>query len=91
MKYETREEAERPGIGLAVSLSKEENGCSRLIIDDIYRQLGMDTTGWAHGNLFTQIELKSSALESLSLDKDKLAQIGENILIRLLALNERSG
>lgn len=78
----------REGSGIAVSLRRTSNGRVCLVLDDVAVQLGVGRNGWRHETFFTAKEFDRSALENLNLSKDELAEIGENILIRLLATNQ---
>ena len=80
----------RSDQAVAVSLSPDENGQTKVILDDIgpLPRVGA-THAWEHGSLFTSESFNTDDLEALIMDRDKLALLGENIIIRLLALNKR--
>ncbi len=80
----------RASSGVVVSLRATSDGRLCVVFDDVRRQPAADALSWTHQRFFTATEYSSSELENLGLNKDQLAQIGENIIIRLLALSNAS-
>ena len=87
MPFPATDDGVREGSGVVVSLRPTSKGRVCLVLDDVEVQLGVGRSGWRHESFFTSKELDREALEKLDLSKDELAEIGENILIRLLATN----
>jgi hypothetical protein len=76
--------------GVAVSLSPDENGQTKVILDDIGPLPRVIANhAWEHEGLFTFENFDTAELQALATDREKLALLGENILIRLLVLNKR--
>ncbi|WP_136546424.1 hypothetical protein [Hydrocarboniclastica marina] len=72
--------------GLAAYIERDGD-VTRITFDDIETDAAGDPTTWGKTVLYTSNVYPSSDLEDLSLSKDQLAEIGENLLLRLLALN----
>jgi len=81
----------RSGRGIAVTLSPDKDGKTKVILDDIQYQnrLG-DGRGWEHSCIFTTAEFGTVDLEQLQVDRKQLEKLAEDILIRLLVLNQRN-
>lgn len=80
----------RSDKGVAVTISPDENGKTKVILDDISSlpRVGANHA-WEHERLFTFENFDTAELQELATDREKLALLGENILIRLLASNKR--
>ena len=57
-----------------------------VVLDDVRLQFAVDARSWTHERFFTTSGYPRQDLEVLGLTKDQFAQLGENIIIRLLAL-----
>lgn len=77
--------------GVVASLTTTADGKYRLSLDDVTRLPMLDATAWKHSRPFTSHEYDKLALENLNLSKEELAMIGENIVIRLIALAKGRG
>lgn len=80
----------RSDMGVAVTISPDDNGQTKVILDDIswLPRVGA-SHAWEHHGLFTFESFNTADLQDLVTDREKLALLGENILIRLLVLNKR--
>ena len=62
----------------------ENNIC--LTMDDVEAGSISENPDWKHNVLFTTRNYDSETLKNLELTKEEFAQIGEDLIIRLLAL-----
>ena len=85
MSYAPRDTENRGDVAVLASLT-ESGSNTRLVFDDVSRQSTADGIAWAHKSLFTVADFPTEELEQLALSKDQFARIGENVVIRLLAL-----
>ena len=85
MSYTPNDKEKRGGIGVLTSLNPDSNSVTRIVFDDVARQLTLDGTTWIHKALFTVAEYPTEKLERVALSKEEFALIGKNIVIRLLA------
>ena len=60
----------------------------QLVLNDVVSTSDNDNPNWKHSVLFTSNAYDGEALRELSLSKEQFAEIGENLIIRLLALND---
>ena len=60
----------------------------QLVLNDVVSTSDNDNPNWKHSVLFTSNAYDEEALRELSLSKEQFAEIGENLIIRLLALND---
>lgn len=74
--------------GVAAYIERHGNE-TRLTFDDIETDLSVNPTTWSKTVLHTYHVYPSDDLEVMSLSKEQYAEIGENLLLRLLALNGR--
>jgi len=87
--FDKRDEEEPRGdVGVLVSLVAHGNGRTRLVFDDVSPACMCDAFAWDHEALFALVDVPTERLERLDLSKDDLAQIGANVVVRLL---ERTG
>ena len=92
MPLPTTDDGVRGSLGVVASLLETSEGHLCLVMDDVRHQLAADASYWNHNSFFTAKEYVRKDLENLNLSAEDFAQIGENIVIRLLALrNSRSG
>ncbi len=73
--------------GVAAFIKDEKEGSIRLVFNDIEATSAGDSPGWKHIVLFTHNDYDAKSLKELSLSKEQFAEIGENLVIRLLALS----
>ncbi|WP_028582837.1 hypothetical protein [Desulfogranum japonicum] len=73
--------------GVVCSLREENNDSFTLILDDVININGKTSESWEHNVVFTWKEIKAKYIENLS--ESELADIGYNLIIRLLALNTK--
>ncbi|GAB1257901.1 hypothetical protein NBRC116494_24030 [Aurantivibrio plasticivorans] len=70
-----------------VAYIEDEGGEIKLTFDDVSCRDGENPSTWNKEFLFTSASFDRDAISSLSLSKEQFAEIGENLIIRLLALN----
>ena len=75
-------EASRMGVAARLDFNGEK---CRLVFDDV--SAPDKASEWRRERPFTSKEFDCERLVGLKLTKEELAQIGENLVIRLLALN----
>ena len=75
--------------GVVVFIKELGDGTVRLTFNDVEASSDAHDTDWKHGAPFTSNSYNSHSFDGLSLSKDQFAQIGENLVIRLLALSGR--
>lgn len=64
-----------------------DSGEVRLVLDDVSSQSdSLDV--WSRDRVFTHSDYSRADLAGLKLSKEQFAQIGENLVIRLLALRD---
>jgi len=73
--------------GVTAFLKQEPSNEIQLVLNDVISSSEKDNTDWKHDVLFTANAYNEKALIDLSLSKEQYAEIGENLVIRLLALN----
>ena len=74
--------------GVAAFITKQPDGNLRLIFNYVSATDTSDTPNWRHITLFTYNDYDPDALANTSLSDADFAQIGQNIVARLIALNE---
>ena len=72
--------------GVVAFIKDQEDGSIRLVFNDVETSSGTDNPDWKHIVHFTSNSYNSKSFKELSLSKEQFAQIGENLVIRLLAL-----
>ena len=72
--------------GVVAYLQKECDDKLRLIFNDVVATSNTDSPDWRHSVLFTSNLYDSESLQQCSLSKEQLAEIGENLVMRLLAI-----
>ena len=70
--------------GVVAYIAETEEGRTTLTFDDVSSET---PTSWRHKVLYTRASYDSKALEEMALTKEQYAEIGENLMIRLLAIN----
>jgi hypothetical protein len=79
----------RPETGVVATLMAVDDDTCRLIMDDVGRGGASGKTSWKQQRFFTHRDLNSKKLNDLTLSPDEYRQIGENLLVRILALSDR--
>ncbi len=74
--------------GITTRIEVVEDGAIRLTMDDCVSH-DESCQQWSRTVTFTYNDYESDAFRALELTKDQLAEIGENLVIRLLALNKQ--
>ena len=74
--------------GVTVFLQKQSDGKHRLIINDVVASSDTDKPDWKHSILYTYNNYDSVALKNMSLSQEQFAEIGQNIIARLIASEE---
>ena len=75
----------RANAGVVCSLQETDKGKLRLVFDDVSNS-NMTTRGsWKHEAVFTWNEYSAKEIEELELSEKELADIGTNLLVRLIA------
>ena len=73
--------------GVTAFFKQEANEEIKLVLNDVVSTSEGDAPDWQHSVILTSGNYDEKALRELSLSKEQFAQIGENLIIRLLALN----
>jgi hypothetical protein len=76
----------RSTYGVVARLTPVIDGKTHLVFDDVTSDRKSNPTAWTQTALYTRKELDFAELKDLKLGERELARIGENLLIRLLAL-----
>ena len=71
--------------GIAAFL-KQEEGDFRLVLNDVDAASESENPNWNHHSIFTSKSYDVKSLKELSLSKEQYSEIGEDLIIRLLAL-----
>jgi hypothetical protein len=66
------------------------NGSSKLILDDARATSDSNHSNWSFECFFTSNDYPNEKLDAMRLTAQQYQEIGENIVARLLALNERA-
>lgn len=77
----------RSRVGLIVCLRSVSDVTTRLVFDDAKSDTPKRPAKWKPRTLFTWNEYDSKRLNEMKLSKREYAEIGENLVMRLLALN----
>lgn len=78
----------RGNTGIVTSFHRLNDGKIRLVFDDVRQMPMLDASGWRHERLYTSAEFDQKKFEELELSKEELAQLGENLVCRLVALEK---
>ena len=73
--------------GVTAFIKNDPNNEIKLVLNDVISLSETDNPDWKHDVLFTANTYNEKELRDLSLSKEQFAQIGENLIIRLLAVN----
>jgi hypothetical protein len=82
-----KDDGVRSDFGLIACLRKMNDGTTKLILDDVRAKTDKNPISWKFENMFTFNRYNSDKLERLDISEKEFASIGENLVIRLLALN----
>jgi hypothetical protein len=74
-----------PTTGVVATLHQVADGRFRLTLEDVASVMTLDAITWKREGLFTYREFDTPSLRELKLTQQQLAEIGENLLIRLIA------
>ena len=77
---------DRTGPGVVVSILRTSEGRLSLVLDDVQLQPSGSESRWRSSAFFTAREYLEPDLVDGALSHDEFAQIGENIVLRLMAL-----
>lgn len=72
--------------GIAAFIQEQNNGKIRLVFNDVEASSESNIPNWQHRVLFTHNDYDAEDIKNISLSKEQFAEIGENLVIRLLAL-----
>jgi hypothetical protein len=75
----------RASTGVVCCLRELPSGEVRLTIDDVANQSSSTSGSWEHRALFTCKDFEAKAITGLQLSEHELAELGLNILVRLVA------
>jgi len=75
----------RASTGVVCSLRELPSGGVRLIIDDVANQSSRTSGPWEDRALFTCKDFEAEAISELQLSEHELAEVGFNVLARLVA------
>jgi hypothetical protein len=71
--------------GVAAFIKDQGDGNIKLTFNDVEAVSSSDEPSWKHVALFTSNSYREDSLRNLSLSKEQFAEIGENLIFRLLA------
>jgi hypothetical protein len=72
--------------GITAYLKNGESETIHLVLDDVEATTSETPIDWKHIVPYTSSAFDAKSLADLSLSKEQYAEIGENLIIRLLAL-----
>ena len=79
----------RDDCGVVAYFQEGKPGHLRLTFDDVKKVEGQTPNEWRKKVLFTHIDFPIDKTLELGLTQETYATIGENLVVRLLALNKR--
>ena len=74
--------------GVVACLRSLDHNTVRLVLDDVQADTEMSPKSWTHYCLYTFTDYDANELKEMTLSQKDLAMIGENLVMRLLALNK---
>ena len=80
------DDGKRGNTGIVASLHRLEDGKIRLVFDDVRQMPMLDASGWSHERMYTSVEFDQKKFEGLELSKEDLLQLAENLVLRLVEL-----
>ena len=75
--------------GVVACLRNMGNGTSKLILDDVSGDSVTNPIAWSFESFYTWRDYNDEDLDEMTLSESEYQMIGENLIARLLALNER--
>ena len=72
--------------GVIAFIQEQKDEKIRLVLNDAEASEDSENPNWKHRALFTSNTYDADSIKNLSLSKEQYAEIGENLVIRLLAL-----
>jgi hypothetical protein len=72
--------------GVIAFIQEQKDEKIRLVFNDAEASGESENPNWKHRALFTSNTYDADAIKNLSLSKEQYAEIGENLVIRLLTL-----
>ena len=72
--------------GVVAYLRKESGDKLQLVLNDVVATSNTDSPDWRHNVLFTSNLYDSESLKQCSFSKEQFAEIGENLVMRLLVI-----
>ena len=72
--------------GVAAFFQDQQDGNTRLVFNDVEALSDTESPDWKHIVIFTSNKYNTKLLKELALSREQFAEIGENLVIRLLAL-----
>jgi len=91
MAFPATDDGVREQSGVVASLRATPDGRLFVVLDDVRQQPAVDALSWTHERFFTTSGYPRQELENLGLTQEQFAKLGENIVIRLLALAKDGG
>ena len=79
------DDGKRANSGVVCSLLELEDGKYRLVLDDVSNSQETTKGTWRHEVVFTWKEYDKNEIEDYELSEKELAEIGFNLLARLVA------
>ena len=76
--------------GVVSYFKTTKKGVTKLYFDDVHSDKLSNPDNWEYDVFYTVNEYDSYKIENMDLSKDQYAEIGENLIFRLLALNRKS-
>lgn len=83
------DDAIRSQKGVVACLRNMGNGTSKLILDDVSSDSLINPIAWTFESFYTWRDYNDADLGELTLSERDYQMIGENLVLRLLALNGR--
>ena len=83
-----RDDGRRENCGVVCSFRDMSTEGIRIVMDDVRNNGGSTKTGWEHSVFYTWNELNKSDVMNLKLSEKQLADIGLQIVARLVALKQ---
>lgn len=80
----------RAKAGLVVCFRKDENKKIRIIFDDVKSDSTENPESWMPEQFFTWVSCSEDKLKNLDFTEDEYAEIGFNVLSRLVAIDKHS-
>ena len=72
--------------GVTAFIQKEDDGNLRLVLNDVIATSSGESPDWRHNVLFTSNTYDEDLLKNCNLSNEQFAEIGQNLIMRLLVL-----